>query len=105
MRAVEPDEAGAGDDAEACEAPGSLLEEDHLLRTSRTHGLHQTSPRGELLPEGPGDGGKRRGDHDGVVGGVLGEAIRTVVLDYLGVRHAEPGEILLRCPGHVREAL
>jgi hypothetical protein len=36
---------------------------------------------------------------------VLGETLCPVTLDYLGVRHTEPGEVLSRGFGYVREAL
>jgi hypothetical protein len=94
--AIEFDEAGPGNDLETHEIPRSFLEEDYLLPAARTDGLHQTSFCGELFLERPGDGRERRGDQDGVVGGVLGETLCPVALDYLGVRHAEPGEVLSR---------
>jgi hypothetical protein len=53
---MEFDEAGPGNDLQAHEIPRSFLEEDHLLPAARTYGLHQTSPRGELFLEWPGDG-------------------------------------------------
>jgi hypothetical protein len=93
---MEFDEAGLGNDLEAHEIPGSFLEEDHLFPAARTYGLHQASPCGELFLERLRDGRERRGDQDGVVGGVLGETLCPVALDYLGVRHAEPGEVLSR---------
>ena len=63
---------------------------------------HQAAARSKLLEERLGYLGAARGDHDGVVGGVLGPAQRSVAVPYRDVGEAEVSE-----PGrrHARELL